>query len=113
VLQVLHNLRDGHTLLVVKADSQLLPGQQQQTCVVWDESTSGAVVQDLSCLPALLTTPCLQQVVSLQQLAAATSMPDTGPQSLADQACLLLQSGPWLLQARVQAVEVSSCQLHK
>jgi hypothetical protein len=70
-LQVLQQLRDGHTLLVTQASCQQQPSDSS-LLVVWQEAAGGscplrAVACDLSCLPALLSTPCMQQLLDTQQ----------------------------------------------
>jgi hypothetical protein len=70
-LQVLHQLRDGHTLLLTQARCQQHP-DDGSLLVVWQEgggstSPASAAAEDLSCLPALLSTPCMQQLVNLRQ----------------------------------------------
>jgi hypothetical protein len=93
-------LRDGHTLLVTQATCQ----QQHDSSllVVWREAAGScgsvsAAAQDLSCLPALLSTPCVQQLVDVRQLQQ-----------------LLQQKVPLIVQAVVTSVSsLAACHVHK
>lgn len=84
----MHQLRDGHTLLLIGArtaaqhphaqqQQQRQHQQQQQGVEVhWDESWPEAAAQDMSCLPALLTTPALQSGLLCQLEDLLSQQPD-------------------------------------
>jgi hypothetical protein len=82
-VQVLQQLRDGHTLLVTQARCQQHP-DDGSLLVLWQEaggssSPASAAAEDLSCLPALLSTPCMQQLVDLRQPQHQLQQQHRGP----------------------------------
>uniref|UniRef100_A0A383WLU1 Cell division control protein 24 OB domain-containing protein n=1 Tax=Tetradesmus obliquus TaxID=3088 RepID=A0A383WLU1_TETOB len=97
--KVLQQLRDGHTLLVTRASCQQQPGDSS-LLVVWREGPGScgplsAAAQDLSCLPALLSTSCIQQLVDVRQLQQQ-------------------QRGPLLVQVVITAANgLATCHVHR
>jgi hypothetical protein len=83
---LLQQLRDGHTLLLIGARTVVPPvGPTGATPpgagnvaaeVEWDAAAEGAAAQVVTSLPALLTTPALQDGLT-RSLTELTSMPST------------------------------------
>ncbi|GBF92734.1 hypothetical protein Rsub_05103 [Raphidocelis subcapitata] len=105
---LLRVLRDGHVLLLIGARTVAADGQPGgggsgagvAVAVEWDEATPGAAAHDLSCLPALLTTPALQAGL-LQPLPPSAAAPPTPPR------------GGWsLLEGRIAAAQARPARVH-
>lgn len=105
-VQVLCEVRDGHTVLLTKGSCQQAGSGSQQALVVWHESTAGAAAQDLSCMPGLLATPCLHQVVDLAQLRSLDS-------SSSSSMMMQQQRGPLVVRAVVQSATIAPCFIHR
>lgn len=144
-LQLLRQLREGHSLVLLgytegrgrypprplAAASQLpllqpcgtaasAPPQQgspqQQRYVLWADDAPGALAADLSCLPALLTTPALQRVVPLACALAALrgggSGTSGGTSSGSGAAAASSRGEPLLVRGRLQRVALSVRRVH-
>lgn len=106
-MQVLQQLRDGHTLLLTRATCQPAPGaeqQGQQLMVRWQEGSHDAAAHDLSAMPALLATPCLQHQVTLGSLCHACGSSALGEQHY---------RGPLLVRGVIESAMVASCFTHR
>eukprot|EP00983_Pelagomonas_calceolata_P108917 1159504-Pelagomonas_calceolata.AAC.13 len=85
-------LHVGYDLLLImgkEQQRQQLQATPERACVIWDEHASGAQLQSLAMLPALLTTPCLYAPLKvgtgMNFLLPSTphhALPATRPQSM-------------------------------